>query len=48
MGCLKTLVRVIVMPGIKNGKVFTALLVKLADYQDLQDAPCIVTMFISV
>lgn len=34
LGGLRILVRVIVMQGIKSGKVSTALLVEFADYQD--------------
>lgn len=34
LGSLRFLVRVIVMQGIKSGKVSTALLVGFADHQD--------------
>lgn len=34
LGSLKILVRVIVMQGIKSGKVSTALLVEFPDHQD--------------
>lgn len=34
LGCVRTLVRVIVVHDIKSGKVFTTPLVKLADYQN--------------